>query len=215
VPVVLSPGRILAGIASAVAVPVIAHAALGAGYGRWVALAEAVFVTIVVVTWLYRSQRRSLAAVAAIIAAGVMLVMAAASRLPVYLPSVALDVLLGALFGHTLLGSREALISRVARLDHGVDLDPATLQYTRSVTLVWSLFFLGSAVISLLLGLFASAEQWSLFANVLTPPLAIALYFGEWLYRRRRFHEREHASPLATIAKFASASAALFDSHGA
>jgi uncharacterized membrane protein len=215
VSVVLSPGRILAGVASAVAVPVVAHAALGAGYGHWVALAEALLVASVVVTWLLRTQRRSRAAVAAIVLAVLMLGMAAASRLPVYVPSVAVDVLLAWLFGHTLARGRQPLISRVARIDRGADLDPATLQYTRRVTFVWFLFFAVCAVSSLLLGLFASLRHWSLFANVLMLPMAMALFLGEWAYRRRRFHEREHASPLSTIAKFASASAALFESHGA
>jgi len=212
---VLSPGRILAGVASAVAVPVVAHAALGAGYGHWVALAEASLVAGVVVTWLFRTQRRSLAAVAAIVLAVLMLGMAAASRLPVYLPSVAVDVLLAWLFGHTLASGHQPLISRVARLEHGADLDPETLRYTRSVTFAWFLFFAVCAVASLLLGVFASLRHWSLFANVLMLPMALALFLGEWAYRRRRFHEREHASPFATIAQFASASAALFKSHGA
>jgi uncharacterized membrane protein len=215
VAVVLSPGRIAAGVAGGVALPVLAHAALGAGHGRWVALAEASLVSIVFITASLRARRRSGAAWACAAVGILMLAFALASRLPVYLPSVVLDLLLAWLFGHTLMGSKEALISRVARLEHGTALDAETLRYTRSVTLVWCLFFSACAVTSLLLGVFASPKLWSLFANVLMFPLVVALFMGEWLYRRRRFHEREHGSPLATIAKFASASAALFDSHGA
>ena len=211
--VVLSPGRIAAGLAGAVALPLLAHAALGAGHARWVALAEAFIVSIVFLSASLRRRSRAAWTCAALGLA--MLAFALAARLPVYLPSVVLDLLLAWLFGHTLTGSKEALISRVARLAHGSTLDAATLRYTRSVTLVWCLFFGGCALTSLLLGAFASPGVWSLFANVLMFPLVVALFIGEWLYRRRRFHEREHGSPLATIAKFASASAALFDSHGA
>jgi uncharacterized membrane protein len=127
---------------------------------------------------------------------------------------VATNLVLAWLFGHTLDPRREALITRIARLEHDGGLDEETARYTRTLTAVWCALFLTSAGVSLALAWFASQQAWSWFANVANFPLAIGLFAGEYAYRLRRFRDRDHVSPLKTIARFATASATVFESNG-
>ena len=51
-------------------------------------------------------------------------------------------------FGRTLRPGAEPLITRYTRADHG-EVSPALAVYTRWLTLLWTLFFLGFAAVSL------------------------------------------------------------------
>ncbi|MGQ0578711.1 MAG: hypothetical protein ACT4PQ_07375 [Betaproteobacteria bacterium] len=104
-------------------------------------------------------------------------------------------------FGHTLLPGREALITRLARHFHGTL--PAELErYTRHVTVAWCLFFAGMALTSLLLYSLAPLVIWSVFANLLSPPLVIAMFLAEYRYRILRYPNFSHASIRSTIRAF-------------
>jgi uncharacterized membrane protein len=123
------------------------------------------------------------------------------SILALYLPPFIIQIGLLWLFGSSLRTGREPLISRIARLVFQQQ-DEVTLRYTRSVTLLWTLFFGALLVETLLLTLFASLEVWSLFANIINYLLIVLLFGAEFIYRRLRFPQR--TSPRQLIRIFAS-----------
>lgn len=113
-----------------------------------------------------------------------------------YLEHLGVYILLSAFFGRTLFGPDESLVTRMARRVHGGVLSSAQLVYTRQVTLAWSLFFAGMALVSTGLFLFAPVVVWSTFANLLGGPLIALMFVGEYLWRRRALPEEK----LATMA---------------
>lgn len=111
-----------------------------------------------------------------------------------YVPPVAINLWLMILFGTSLRRGSIPLISRIARLERG-ELTPELADYTRRLTWMWMLFFLGMAIESLLLALFAPLALWSWFANVWNYVFVATLFVGEYLYRRTRFAHYRHAPP--------------------
>ncbi|MEO5699882.1 MAG: hypothetical protein ABIS17_07760 [Casimicrobiaceae bacterium] len=210
----VTPRRALAAVAGALSTSIAAHLLFGVGYAHWVVLIEAVLVALACAGWALRLHSRAPLALLWIIAGVALVALAATARLPFYVPSVAINLLLAWLFGHTLDSRHEPLITRIARLEHDGSMDDPTARYTRTLTAIWCAFFLASASVSLALASFASQQAWSWFANVANFPLAMILFAGEYAYRLRRFRDRSHTSPLTAIARFASASAALFGSNG-
>lgn len=103
-------------------------------------------------------------------------------------------------FGST-LGSahQDALCSRIASLMQRAPLDADYLRYTWQVTVAWTLYFLASAILSVLLFSFGPVEVWSIFANVLTPVLLGVMFAGEYLIRLRVMPGRSHFSISETI----------------
>jgi uncharacterized membrane protein len=102
--------------------------------------------------------------------------------------------LLAAMFGSSLgRGHAEALCSRIASFAVHERLDAEYLQYTWKVTLIWTIYFIVSAIISVLL-FFSSLQAWSFFANLLTPVLLGIMFVGEYLIRLRVLPNRAHFS---------------------
>ena len=98
------------------------------------------------------------------------------------------------------LGARRgpALITRLATRIHGPLPEPIQ-RYTRQVTLLWTSYFLGMALLSTVLFLTAPLATWSVLANLVTMPVVVAIFVGEYLWRLRRFPDFEHASILDGI----------------
>jgi len=108
--------------------------------------------------------------------------------------------LLGVTFGSTLGGDHtEALISRVASFILHTRVDTDYLRYTWKVTLAWTVFFVVSAILSVLLFFFGPIEVWSFFANLLTPLLLGVMFAVEYLVRVRVMPDRPHFSIVETI----------------
>lgn len=105
-------------------------------------------------------------------------------------------------FGHTLFGGREPLISRISRLVQG-RLYPEVVNYTRYVTVAWSLFFAMQVVVSALLYFLAPIAAWSFFINVLNLPLLALMFVGEYIYRGIAHPDHPHASILRSIEVYA------------
>jgi uncharacterized membrane protein len=99
---------------------------------------------------------------------------------------------LGAWFGATLRPGAQPLITALARRVH--ELTPAMEQYSRRVTLAWTLYFVGIAVTSLALFALGDFAHWSLLANILTPVLTVAFFVGEYVLRYRLHPEFERVS---------------------
>lgn len=101
-----------------------------------------------------------------------------------YLQHLGIHVALGVYFGKSLLGPGEALITRMARRIFSHELSERKLRYTRNVTLAWTLFFFGNALVSTVLFLFAPTAIWSVHANLLTGPLIGVMFLIEHVWRR-------------------------------
>ena len=130
--------------------------------------------------------------------------------LPLYAPSVLGDLAACWLFGHTLGAGRTPLVTRLVQVLHAPEpLPEAVSVYTRRLTALWALLFLGLGAVSALLALFADPHGilalmgwqtgftvpqrlWSLFANCLEYVLVAALMGGEYLWRRRRFPQQPY-----------------------
>lgn len=109
------------------------------------------------------------------------------------LPHAVINILLLGLFGRTLASGREALITGFARRVHGT-LAPDIERYTRQVTLAWCVFFAAQVLVSAILFATASLETWSVFVNLLSGPLIVLMFVGEYLYRIVRFPDHAHVS---------------------
>ncbi|MEP7296140.1 MAG: hypothetical protein ABI702_08125 [Burkholderiales bacterium] len=96
-------------------------------------------------------------------------------------------------FGSTLRAGHTPLITTMAARVHHT-FTPARRAYTRHLTMVWTLYFVAMATISLALFAFASFETWALFANLLTPCALVLMFGGEYLLRYRLHPEFERTS---------------------
>lgn len=99
------------------------------------------------------------------------------------------------LFAGSLLPGNTPLISRIAEFIDGAPLSAEKRRYTRTVTIVWSGFFVFLLVELLWLGRYASLEVWSWFANGINYGLMGLLLLGEYLVRRYRFGAAQIGSP--------------------
>jgi uncharacterized membrane protein len=119
--------------------------------------------------------------------------------LSIIVPTVAFNVFLAWVFGHTLQPGCVPLVTRIARVERreaGLPFADDLRAYTRSVTLVWCVFFIVNALATVAFACFASFNVWSFYANVLNGPLMALLFVGEYVYRRRRFARyAPHATP--------------------
>jgi uncharacterized membrane protein len=109
--------------------------------------------------------------------------------------------LLGLAFGRSLLPGREPLCTHFAREVHG-ELPPEVERYTRRVTLVWFLLF--GAIVAISLGLFFLAPffVWSIFANLLSLVLVVAMFGVEYRVRLRTLPDFDHSPILAGLRAF-------------
>lgn len=98
-------------------------------------------------------------------------------------------------FAITLRRGSMPLISALAQRVHGRAV-PEEHAYTRRLTVIWALYFIGMAGLSVLLYVAAPWSAWSVFANLLTPLAALGLFVGEHLLRYR-LHPEFHRATLA------------------
>ncbi len=99
---------------------------------------------------------------------------------------------LAALFGRTLRGPGDALITQLARYIYGDTLSERKQRYTWGVTLAWTVFFVVNALVSQGLFIWAPASVWSVHANLMTGPLIALMFLAEYGVRLRMLppHER-------------------------
>lgn len=93
------------------------------------------------------------------------------------------NLALGTLFGRSLLGNGEALITQLSRAVHQGELSERKHRYTRQATLAWTIFFLTNALLSAGLWILAPLSAWSVYANLLSMPLLAAMFIGEHFWR--------------------------------
>ena len=109
-------------------------------------------------------------------------------------------LLLAITFGSTLGGDdADALCSRVTRMMLSGAPDPAYMRYTMKVTVVWTGYFVTSALVSVALFFFGPIVVWSTFANLLTPVIVGLMFVIEYGVRVRLLPDRAHFSIAQTI----------------
>ena len=86
----------------------------------------------------------------------------------VFLPPVAINLGLAALFWRTLLRGREPLVTMFARMERGT-LEVDISRYTRRLTGIWVGFFIGAAFLSAVLSAAASPVIWGWFVTIGNP----------------------------------------------
>ena len=116
---------------------------------------------------------------------------------------VAIHVLLAFVFGLTLLGGRDPLVTALARRVHGGSLTAPMASYSRKVTLAWTVYFVAMAALSLALHAFAPFDVWAAFANLATPLAMLLLFVGEYALRYRLHPEFERATLAQAIRAYA------------
>ncbi|NJD07155.1 MAG: hypothetical protein FIA97_11770 [Methylococcaceae bacterium] len=194
--IVISAGLLLG-------LPLFSYLALQQGVSPvWFGAADFALATAVLVALLARRDRSSLISLLAVSLASAAAAAALYRYRPdilVFLPSIFIYAALALLFQNTLGANREPLITRFARLERDGRLPAVLAAYTRRLTLGWTLFFYALLVQSVLLAWLTTPETFLLFANTLNYVLVAAFFLIEYVYRRIRYHQFPHASPLGFI----------------
>ncbi len=101
-------------------------------------------------------------------------------------------------FGSTLRAGSTPLITALARSIH-TRFTPEMQAYTRWVTGMWTVYFIGMVALSVLVYLLAPWPWWSVFGNLLSPLAAAAVFLVEFGMRYRRHPDFERVSIRAAI----------------
>lgn len=112
--------------------------------------------------------------------------------------SVGVNIALAVVFGRTLTGGRQPMVTKVAAMVHD-EMSPEMIRYTRQVTTAWTLFFITCALVSAGLFFFAPIEAWSVFANILSLPLIGLMFLVENEVRKRTLPKRDQVGLLGTV----------------
>jgi uncharacterized membrane protein len=117
---------------------------------------------------------------------------------------VGMNLVFGAVFGRSLLGGRQPLVTLFASHVYKT-MTPLLLRYTRQVTLAWTSFFVLMAALSILLFFLAPIEVWSAFANILPVPLVALMFIAENEARKRMLPPEDQIGILAAFRAFRAA----------
>lgn len=105
-----------------------------------------------------------------------------------YVPPVVINLALAVFFGATLRAGSTPLIEQMMHFEYqGLAPPPPLQSYARRLTEIWVAYFVGVAVVSVILAYSAPLVIWSLFTNILNYVFAIALLFGQYLHRLLRY----------------------------
>lgn len=188
-------GVLLLAVAWALAAHLASAQVAPSSWGVALALAPAVTAASL---GLWSLSRRWLGALVAVVLAGLLALfwpgLTARVSLLFFLDQTGVYSLMAVVFGRTLLRPGESLVTQLARRVHGGVLSPRQFDYTRKVTLAWTLFFVGMALTSVLLFALAPIPVWSTFANLLGGPLIGLMFVGEYLWRRAAMAGEDNAT---------------------
>jgi uncharacterized membrane protein len=175
--------------------PIALHLAVVLGHPAWMPIITCIAAICAIAIW--SSATGTLAAIVVGLAAAGLLAMLAvvAPSALVFGPPIVINAVLGALFARSLRRGNEPAISVFARLERGT-LPQDLARYTRGLTWLWTMLFVGLATAALLLAVYASLSVWSWFVNCATYVAVAGLFVGEYLYRRIRFPQYRHRSLL-------------------
>lgn len=149
------------------------------------------------------TRRPGMLAGAAGLAAAAAGVAAAWPEVLLFAPPVLLNLAFAAFFATSLAPGRDPVISRYARRERGT-LEPDLARYTRTLTVLWAVFFVTMGIVAAVLAVATPLAVWSLFCNVISYALVATFLLGEYAYRRLRFRHYRHASLASFLRNVAS-----------
>ena len=185
-------------LAIALGWPILLHLAAVSGHAGWMPAITVAAALCAVAIWSAAAATRSAVVVGLAIAGLIVALALAAPSALVFGPPVAINAALGVLFARSLRRGHEPAIAVFARLEQGT-LTPELVRYTRGLTWLWTMLFLGLAASAALLAAYASLSTWSWFANCATYVAIAVLFVGEYLYRRMHFPNYRHGSLLTLV----------------
>lgn len=106
------------------------------------------------------------------------------------------NVFLALTFLRTVTAGKEALITSVARINFDGNIDPEMVRYTRRLTIVWGIYFIFAATLCILFMQLQINAGNSAVLNLIFVIMPLSLFFVEYLYRKNRFPDLEHAGPI-------------------
>lgn len=181
------------------------HASASPGIGAWAIPLAGAPMVIVGFAFARESSRAALLWLLAVAALGALAWMWPRLENPVgwlyFLQHISINVMLGLIFGRSLIRQRRPLCTVFASRVHE-QMTPVLLRYTRQVTLAWTLFFLLSAALSVVLFFAGPIGAWSVFANILSLPLVAAMFLVENAVRKRVLPPQDQVGILATVRAF-------------
>jgi uncharacterized membrane protein len=194
------------GIALSAAFALLAHAAIVDSVSPTVGAALSLVPMTLLLAWaVRRAPRRGLAAGAiAVGAVGLALGWRELERHftdVLFIEHAGVNLILGIVFGRTLVGGREALCTRFARLAHGT-ITPRAERYSRGVTIAWTAFFAAMFTVSCALYLAEQRAAWSMLANFLNPALVVAMFVVEYAVRLRMLPDQPPIGILGSVRVF-------------
>jgi len=101
-----------------------------------------------------------------------------------FIQHAACNGLLAIYFGRTLRPGEVPLVTRIARAVLP-SMSPAVAQYSRGVTMAWTVFFITMMLLSVGLYFGSSTAVWSTFATLVSGPLVVLMFVLEFAVRRR------------------------------
>ena len=193
-------------VVGSAALALLAHAALIDRLPARVGAAVALVPIALVVAWLLRrSRHRAIAFVAlvALAAAAAVFWGDIERHFPdvFFVEHVGGNLLLAFVFGRTLVGANEPLVTRFARILHPV-LPPEVVRYTRRVTLAWTILFLTLVALSCTLYFAGMPAAWSVLANIVNPVAIVAMFVIEYAVRLRALPDWERVGILGGVRAF-------------
>lgn len=185
---------------------VLAHGALVQAFSPAVGASVSLIPVALLLWWALGHSRLRLLALA-LLAAAVAALVLGWEQFERHFPSLfflehaGANLLLAIVFGRTLAGPGEPLVTRFARVLHP-QLPPEVERYTRHVTLAWTIFFLALFAMSCVLYFGGFIAEWSLLANIVSPLLIGAMFVGEYGVRHRILPHWHRVGILGTIRAF-------------
>jgi uncharacterized membrane protein len=104
-------------------------------------------------------------------------------------------------FARTLVRNQQPLCSQFAKVVHG-SLTPELADYTRKVTIAWTLFFVSVILISSYLFFAGTMQAWSTFANLFYLPLVALMFIAEYIVRKHALPELERTNIMDAVHAF-------------
>lgn len=196
--------RVVAQILGMVFYPLLVHLLIKLDM-PWVAVTGLVITSAIYVFLVVNMQRRTgahsgwVALYLFLTAAGIWSLYAG-NVYALFVPSVIINLVLGASFATSLRASGVPIVEWFVRLEFGGNPPPPRLaRFARRATFAWVVYFSGIALLSLALAMMAPLEVWSLVVNVLNYVFAITLLFVQYLYRSLRLPEYGVRMPWHTL----------------
>lgn len=116
-----------------------------------------------------------------------------------YLQHLGTHLAMALFFGKTLAEHQVPLITQLAKRIEGDHLTSLKVTYTRWVTIAWTVFFCVNALVSTFLFVAAPLVVWSFHANLMTGPLIVLMFLGEYAVRVRLLPAHERPSLVDTV----------------